>query len=109
MQKDGRTLAAHLKVAAKRDRRAAAELAGPPFPQGCAYVWTWFCEISTARPWSPHGPQALSFAELAAWAQLTGRRLEPWEVELLRAVDAAWLAPATAEGGGDGDRRNGQA
>jgi len=106
-QKDGRTLAAHLRLAAKLDARAAADLAGPPFPQDCAYVWTWFCELSAARTYDDGRPQPISYTEIKSWAYLTGRQPQPWEVEWLRELDAVWLA--APKGGGDGDRRDGHA
>ena len=106
-QKDGRTLGAHLKIAAKLDARAAADLAGPPFPQDCPYVWTWFAELSCARAHGPHGQQPIPYAEIEAWARLTGRQPQPWEVEWLRELDAVWLAAPKKHGGdGDGDRRD---
>lgn len=49
----------------------------------------------------------ISFGEIASWAGLTGRRLVPWEVDLLRALDAVWLADP--KGKDDGDRRHGPA
>lgn len=116
-QKDGRSLAAHLTIAARLDPRAAADLAGPPFPQQCAYVWTWFCELNDARPSSSSSMVAgtsmattiarvpISFTEIRNWASLTGRRLRPWEVDLLRALDVAWLDPGKKHGGGDGAQR----
>lgn len=82
---------------------AAAELAGPEFPEACAYVWTWFCELH-ARPSSTStlasaggvattvATAPISYAEIIAWAQLTRRRPQAWEVELLREIDMVWLA-----------------
>jgi len=37
-------------------------------------------------------PNAISYQEIAAWAALTARKPNPWEVRLLRLIDNAILA-----------------
>lgn len=105
MRRDGTTRRDHLQVVARmggpHGALATAELAGPAFPEACAYVWTWFCELLAARSAGPNGTNPLGFAELAAWARLTRRAPAAWEVDLLRALDVAWLTAKddSAEGG----------
>lgn len=41
------------------------------------------------------GDGALTFQEIAAWCSLTGRELEPWEVQTLRRMSSAYLSEAT--------------
>jgi len=103
--KDGHLYREHLEAAAKSagpaGRIAAAELAGPEFPEACAYVWTWFCELAVARRFDDGMPQPIGHAELQAWAQFTRRMPNAWEVDLLRALDLAWLSTK------DEDRKGG--
>lgn len=40
----------------------------------------------------------ISYTELDAWARLTGRTPQPWEVEWLCELDAIWLGPARRPG-----------
>lgn len=60
-------------------------------PNEAAYLWTWFCELSTGRQYSDCGPQALSFLEMEAWASITRRRPRAWEFALLRRLDVEFL------------------
>lgn len=48
-------------------------------PEALRYVWDWYLELC-------HG-ERLNHAEIAAWCQLTGTRLLPWETRLLRSLD----------------------
>jgi len=89
---DGLTYRQHCEAAAFLSPRARQELHGPALPAACAYVWTWFCELHAARGYHQAGPNPISYAELDAWARLTGRRLTPWEVAALRTLDQAWMA-----------------
>jgi len=34
----------------------------------------------------------ISWADMAAWAQLTGRVLDPWDVTAIRSIDGAFMA-----------------
>ena len=52
------------------------------------HLWHAFQELHGAR-----GPQgSITFADIAAWCSLRGPDLLPWEVEGIRALDAAWLS-----------------
>lgn len=60
--------------------KAPKELANqPPCPIELGYLWDWFKETGTE----------CSNEGLLAWAQLTGRQLQPYEIQLLR-----WMAGA---------------
>jgi len=94
-RKDGSTLREHLERVAQmggpHGARVAAQLAGPEFPEACAHVWTWFCALHGARSFGPNGPNPIGYAEIAAWARLTRRAPQAWEVDLLRELDGVWL------------------
>jgi hypothetical protein len=66
-------------------------LIGPLCPPPLRYVLEWFLELAAARGSSGFGISPLSFTEIKAWSELTGRRLSAAEVRLLRALDAAFL------------------
>ncbi len=44
------------------------------------YLWEWFCQLGD-----------FSYTELHHWAQLKHIRLEAWEVDVLRQLDAIRL------------------
>jgi hypothetical protein len=51
----------------------------------------WLDELGWAQPGSM-GAAPISACELHAWASLTGRHLQAWEVEALLAASRAYLA-----------------
>lgn len=71
----------------------AAQLGRPPkqlqllsqheLPEEAAYVWEWYQEVFNGG--------RLTYVELDAWARLTRRRLEPWEVDVLKSLDLLYL------------------
>ena len=64
----------------------------PPFPNAGNHLWLWFMDLCRSRSASGFGPQGIPYTELKAWSSLNGIKLAPWEVETLRALDAAYLA-----------------
>lgn len=89
-RKDGSTLRSHLKAVERQTKRK--RIRNPKVPDAAGHLWTWFWQLSDARPegFSSAGP--LTFSEIAAWAGLTGSAPRPWEVEALKAMDRAYLA-----------------
>ena len=71
-------------------------------PPALEHLWAWFWQLRTANPSAGFGPAPLSFGEMDAWQRVTGNRLEPWHVDTLLAMDAAFLAaqPKKRAGGG---------
>lgn len=53
------------------------------------YLWEYFAEVFAGRE--------LSFQELAAWTSLTGKKLNPQEVEILRQLSYAVLEQRAAK------------
>jgi len=81
-----------------------AELVIPPCPSMLAHIVQcffgsdkrlriggWFGELSETRP-SGFGAGAITYAEIDAWARLTGRSPTRFEVYVLRRADAAFVA-----------------
>lgn len=84
---------------AKGDRRdkLLLKLAGPPLPSGAECIWSWFCDLAAGRG-GGFGPAAISWMEVAAWQTLRRTQLADWELDLIRALDNAYLRIA---GGGE--------
>jgi len=53
--------------------------------------WTMFTELSNARTMGPAGPNPIQFSEIESWARLNRWPLEPRHVQLIRAMDDAWI------------------
>lgn len=66
-----------------------------------AQILGWFWELDASRTANFHGPNPLAWAEIAAWSRLTGATPQPWEIDILRALDRVRLghkaAPKQAE------------
>lgn len=96
-QKDGNTYRQHLQAAAKKTSEAARrELAGPEMPEELTYIWAWFLDLHAARSFTLQEtgarPLPIAWMDIQAYVQLTGNAMSPWEVQVLRALDARWLA-----------------
>ncbi len=61
----------------------------PRCPEGCEYLWNWFCELSRHRGSNGFGASPLRWQDIAAWARLMGTAPEPWELAALSAMDEA--------------------
>lgn len=63
----------------------------PPIPAAFEHVWDWFWELHLARSGNGGGPNPISYAEIAAWAALTGRGPHPRDVRAIAALDQAFF------------------
>lgn len=63
----------------------------PEIPEGFEVVWNWFWELHQGRGHTGFGPLPLGFADMAAWAAISGIELSPWLASALRSMDLAWL------------------
>lgn len=59
----------------------------PEPPAAGLHVWGWYADLRGATA----GTDPVTYQEIAAYAELTGARPRPIEVEWLRALDTAWL------------------
>ena len=103
---DGSTRRDHLEAALRQARRGwaggppaariEADLAGPELPAEAAHVMRWFDALHLARRSTGFGPDAIGWADILAWATLTGEAPLPWECAALMALDrafrSAWAA-----------------
>lgn len=69
-----------------------------PFPKGLEYLWRWFGELEGGRPFVDGAMLPIPPTEYAAWASLAGVRPRPWELSILRALDATALKMAMEKG-----------
>ena len=65
-----------------------------PFPKGLEYLWRWFCELEGSRPFADGAMLPIPASEILAWATLARVRPRPWELSILRALDATALKVA---------------
>lgn len=63
-----------------------------PLPFAGVPIWAAFLNLSQSRQWGPDGPAPLATAEIEAWARLARVYLPRHHLELIRALDVAWLA-----------------
>jgi hypothetical protein len=54
------------------------------------YVWQWYMELAVSRGAGMTGPEPIRWQEIKAWCELTGVRLEQWELRAIRAIDRAF-------------------
>lgn len=97
MQKDGATFRDHLQAAARQGNEPE-QLKPVECPDCILYLWEWFCGLSGARQMSEFGPGSLSYQEIMAWTNLTGKEIESWEVNALKMIDAVYLKQAYKKG-----------
>jgi hypothetical protein len=48
--------------------------------------------LASRRQSSGFGPMKLSWSEIDAFNRLSGLVLRPWEIEVIEALDGAWMA-----------------
>jgi hypothetical protein len=85
------TLRETLEQVEKQTGKRPPDLDGHDFPHGCDNWWRWFLELSSTRPISSAGPCAITYTELKAWAIMTGKRLTPLDVLMVKRLDATYL------------------
>lgn len=50
-----------------------------------------FLSLSRARSWRTHGPNPISYSEIAAWCNLMQVPLKPAHVAIIVALDEVWM------------------
>lgn len=59
-------------------------------------LWNAFQRLSQTRTYHMAGPNPIQPSEIVAWCQLMRMPLMPWHIEILLAMDSAWLDRAYA-------------
>lgn len=63
----------------------------PDVPNAWAYALEYFKHLSRQRQSGGFGLSPLSFTEIKSWSELTATILSPFDVELICAMDRAYL------------------
>lgn len=75
----------------------APELASlPQVPLETAHIWRWFLDLNGPRG-AAFTVNPISWADTAAYFNLKRIRPDPWEIDLLRSLDDAYLAIQNGE------------
>lgn len=80
-----------LMVAALRRQPSGSALA---IPEAGHDLWRIFCELSASRTYHTAGPNPISYAEIDAYCRLFRWPLQPHHVDIIRALDAAYIEHA---------------
>lgn len=68
----------------------------PPMPPNPApHIFDRLIEIGIVTP-TGMGQTPISWQEIAAWSQMTGVKLEPWEARLIRSLSVKYVAESRA-------------
>lgn len=70
----------------KRKAQLEAELSCPPLPSCISYLWSIFARLRRTSS------GLISYLEIDAFQRVTGTRLNGWEVEMIEALDRAYMA-----------------
>ena len=82
----------HLETAWKVTGIMPDKLANAPvLPEGCEDTWATFVQLRSSCPSAGMGPGSISYSEFDAYQRVTGERLEPWQLDAIRAADRAYL------------------
>jgi len=78
----------HLLAGARQGHATALHWlsSGPPLPPAVAHIWAAFIRLHNRRG-GGMGPAPLMWTEIEAFARLTGASFDPWELELIEALD----------------------
>lgn len=64
---------------------------GPKLQPELRPLWWTFLSLHKARGSNGMGLNPISFVEIDAWCRLNRTPLDPWEVDVIRALDDAYL------------------
>lgn len=91
-QDDGATLREHLMAYQRQTGRQHPSVTdAPALPVGCSALWRDFMALHSSRPVGM-APGRITFGEIDAFQRVTGVCLAAWEVDAIRAADAAYIA-----------------
>ena len=99
---DSERLSGLLERARSDERRAELEgqLALPPFPDALAYIWSAFSRLRNRKGGTGFGPSPIEWPDIDAFCRHSRMTLAPWEVEVIEALDGAYLRVGTKKAGG---------
>jgi hypothetical protein len=75
------------------------ELGVAELPPAARALYSTWREIASARGSNGFGPSPITWSEINAWQSLCGVCLSPWEVQLMRELDAVELSASSEDHG----------
>jgi len=82
-----------MTLAEKGDARSIKRLRCPvEFPTEVAYLYGWAMELHAHRRFGMAGPEPVTYADVKAWAELTGRSPDPSDVGAIMRLTSAMVA-----------------
>lgn len=81
-----------LEQVEKTTGKRPADLDGPDCPVEAEYLWRDFLLLSRGRTSNGFGANPLTWPDIMAWATLTRTPVTPWDVDMLIALDNAWMS-----------------
>lgn len=78
-------------------RRNLAKGGRPQIPPGGELLWRWFTDLAATRRWTMAGPEPITFAEIDAYACVSGWPIEPRHAAIIRAMDEAFVKHAVEQ------------
>lgn len=66
-------------------------------PDAALHVWNWFWRLNSRRAYGEAGPLPLTYTEVQSWSRLTRSEVRPDEVEMIIAMDDAYLSETAEE------------
>ena len=67
--------------------------AGQEVPACIQHVWEWFWKLhSQSRTSSESGPNPITYTEIRNWIELTGERVLPYEIDIIKKLDQTYLS-----------------
>jgi len=55
------------------------------------FLWNYFLELSSTRPYGHSGPLPITYQEILAWRELSQNVLTSWEVDVIKRLDRIYL------------------
>lgn len=72
---------------------------GPELPMAGRRAWDIFIQLSGARGSTGSGPAPIAFSEIESWSRLRREPVRSFELDMLRALDSAFLRAASERAG----------
>ena len=69
----------------------------PRVPEAGVLLWNIFMKLSATRTYHMAGATPISYTEIHSFSVLTGWPLQPHHVDIIRALDEAWLEHSYSE------------
>ena len=60
------------------------------FPEEFKHVLDWYQDLEQGRVFGMNGPEPMTYQEIMAWALLKETEPTPFEVQVIRMLDASW-------------------